>query len=721
MHDAEITERFGEVLIGLLSLSEHYNYKPTILKDHLAGRKQHFLPQHLLRGFGATKAEKTIRVVVYKKGAAPYTTSTEGVAAQRDFYSQPGDGITDTLDDVITAFESSTFNPFLDQARAASTNERLDAESAASAVVHLTVRAAHLRGSFAHLARKMFTRIGEILNEPELLREFVDIDSTSSKSLLSEEIKKALDALPIAALPLKERLIFEKMARFRAREKFDVLMLGFAPALREQLSMLECEIPDIAGRGHTRALQDSLVPAARIDALKRLRWTVLAVELPNHFVLPDCAAIAFTSSGQLQPVAMSSNEEISWVAMPISSNQVLVGYSDQEPPILPELNQYFAKCSLEFFVSSTLQSGLGVLAEHVGEALEVVTHDVLEDSFSKAYPEQLDPAVDAVAVNVRIVPLDTEADHGEMTAIHESIRQIFLQQCGASEASRLESIVITNDVAREVALLRGRALSPYEAAATIPGALELLPGTAHPALRLILPEPVARLLLAADLRLKRSATLLIKHLLGRVSYLDCWFGDIVPMAEGHAFTVRQHIFLDLTQRFASHYYGSVKAGQLASESDLDDGEPWFLHAVTVAISTLEVARQNFLSHANADQLIADVVPSLDLLLCTLASYCGQRPLGTGNRQLLQNSPTCENIVQAGLWDWMNLFGQDLHRHCQSLGSKSSSVEQVLAISEHVERVLWQFGIFLSDTEDGRVWIDACDEERLRVFKQVLKS
>ena len=687
----------------------------------MAGRKQHYLPQHLLRGFETSKAGKKIQVVVYKKGTPPYTTSTEGVAAQRDFYSQPGDGVIDTLDDMITAFESSTFNPFLDQARTVLPSERLDAESAASAVVHLAVRAAHLRGSFAHLAQKMFTKFGGILNDPELVREFMDIDSKGSKSLLSEEIQKAFEALPIADLPLKERVIFEKMARFRVREKFDAQMLESAPVLLEQLSMLEGALPEMAGRSHTQALQKSLAPAARIDALKRLHWKVLAVEPPDHFVLPDCAAVASNASGQIQPVLMSSNEEIAWVAMPISAKQVLVGYADQEPPMLSDLNEHFAKCSLDFFVSSTLHSDVEVLAALIGEALEVVTHDLMKDSFATARPRRGESATEFNAFNVRIVSVGIELDADKRTAIDQSIRQIFAQQCGAREAGRLESIVVTKDVAWEVARLYGRALSPYETAVTMPGTVERLPDTVPPALRLILPEQIGQLLLAADMRLKRSATLLVKHLLGRVSYLDYWLGDIVPMAEGCVFTQRQRISLELTPRFASHYHGSVKAAPVAHESDLDDGEPLSAHAVTVALAALAAARQQFMSHKNADALLADVVPALDMLLGTLAGYCGQRPHGAANRQLSQASPTCEHLVRAGLWDWVSLFRQDLHRHYQSLASESSSVDQMLTLSEHVERVLWQFGIFLSDIEDGRMWIDACDDERLRMVKQVLNS
>lgn len=687
----------------------------------MAGRKQHYLPQHLLRGFEASKTGKKAQVAVYKREAPPYTTSTEGVAAQRDFYSPPGDGVADTLDDVITAFEASTFNPFLDQARTALSGALLDAESAASAVVHLTVRAAHLRGSFAFFARKMIARFGEVVGDPELVREFVDIDSASPASRLSEEIKSAFEAIPTATLPLKARGIFEKMVRLRVREKFDSQMLETASMLREQLSRLEEALPDMAERGHTSALQNSLVPPARIEGLKRLHWKVLAIEPPEHFVLPDCAAVAFTSSGQLQPVAMSSSEEIIWVAMPISAQRVMVGYAGQDPPRLVDLNEQFAKCSLEFLVSSVLNSNVERLSEHIGEALETVTHKLLEESFAAKHPKCEESATDSHTFNIRIVLLGVELNGERRMAIDQSIRQIFTQQCGSREAARLESIVVTNDVAGEVSRLYGRALTPYETSTMMAGTVERIPNADSSALRVFLPEQIVQFLLAPDDRLKRVANLLVKQLLGRLSYLAYWFGDIVPMTEGHVFNRRQLYSLELVQRFASHYHGSIKAAEVAHDSDKKDAEPLCAHAVTVAMAALEAARQAFLIQKNADALLADAALALDMLLGTIAGYCGQRAHNMENVLLLQSSPTCEHIRQAGLWDWTKLFERDLNRHYCSLASGACSVDQMLVLAENVERVLWQFGIFLSDTEDGRIWVDVSGDEQLKMVKQILSS
>ena len=527
--------------------------------------------------------------------------------------------------------------------------------------------------------------------------------------------------MPTAALTLKARGILEKMVRFRVREKFDSQMLETAPILQEQLSKLEEALPDMAGRGHTSALQNSLVPPARIEGLKRLHWKVLAIESPGHFVLPDCAAVAFTSSGQLQPVAMSSSEETIWVAMPISAQQIVVGYAGQDPPRLVDLNEQFAKCSLEFLVSSVLNSDVEKLAEHIGEALETVTHNLLEESFAAKHPKCEESATDSNTFNIRIVLLGVELNAEKRTAIDQSIRQIFTQQCGPREAARLESIVVTSDVAGEVERLYGRGLTPYETSTIMAGTVERIPGADSPALRLILPEKIVQFLLAPDDRLKRLANSLIKQLLGRVSYLDYWFGDIIPMAEGHVFTRRQLYSLELTQRFSSHYHGSIKAAQVAHDSDQKDAEPLCAHAVNVAMAALEAARQQFMIQKNADALLTDVAPALDMLLGTIAGYCGQRTHNIEDRRLLQSSPTCEHISQAGLWDWAKLFERDLSRHSRSLASGACSVDQMLVLAENVERVLWQFGIFLSDSEDGRIWVDVNDDEQLKMVRQILSS
>jgi hypothetical protein len=62
------------------------------------------------------------------------------------------------------------------------------------------------------------------------------------------------------------------------------------------------------------------------------------------------------------------------------------------------------------------------------------------------------------------------------------------------------------------------------------------------------------------------------------------------------------------------------------------------------------------------------------------------------------------LAEVGLRDWLAVFDTDLSELWSRCG-KWSSFQEFLALNGHVERVLWQFGLFLSKAESGqiRVW------------------
>ena len=54
----------------------------------MSGRKQHFIPQSLLRGFGRVSKGTKIQVIVYTYERDIFTAATDGIAAEREFYSE---------------------------------------------------------------------------------------------------------------------------------------------------------------------------------------------------------------------------------------------------------------------------------------------------------------------------------------------------------------------------------------------------------------------------------------------------------------------------------------------------------------------------------------------------------------------------------------------------------------------------------------------------------
>ena len=73
----------------------------------MSGRKQHFIPQSLLKGFGRAGKGAKIQVVVYSHDRGIFPAATDGVAAEREFYSKLAvESEADTRDDKITAYET---------------------------------------------------------------------------------------------------------------------------------------------------------------------------------------------------------------------------------------------------------------------------------------------------------------------------------------------------------------------------------------------------------------------------------------------------------------------------------------------------------------------------------------------------------------------------------------------------------------------------------------
>lgn len=685
----------------------------------MAGRKQHYIPQCLLKGFEASRSGKKSQVIVYKRNAEPYKAAIDGVAAERDFYSEPGNGNSDTLDDVITAFEKDQFSPFLTELRAAGSGP-INSEHAAKAVVHLSVRAAHLRGSFARLAQRLATRFQSLLDDTDQTRHYFGIDSVRTDSMLTREIEGTFEALGAAGVPIEERTRLERIVRFRLREKFDDVLLTESPKIRQLLAWLQKDFPELVDRAHSRALSRVLIPTQRIEALMRLRWHLVCIHEPNHFLLSDCAAISRDTSGKTQPYVMSSDKEVSLVILPISSKKVLVGSICDEVPLnLSNLNEEFARCSIEFFVSSKSGENLKKLGTLIGTTTAATIESLVEEDTPpiKATASITEQEQLVTLAEVKIV---VHANIGSGDKLAGLIRRLFASEYTSKQIACIESIVVTDEIVMEVSRIRGCGLPAYEAQHVALGAVEVLPDTCPIRLRVLIPAQVARLLLlGADTPERATATYLVRHLAGRAIYVGRWVSEYAPLIKVHPFPAQERIAVDLIPRFYSHYAGAFDAGLDIGALDIHAGNKVAAEAIERAINTLNTAARLFASHGNADSLLAQAIPALDALLGAAASYCG---LHLSNKtELSTSSEVAVALKGSGLWDWLQLFESDLRRHSEAENKASASLDDVLILVTHVERILWQFGIFLSETSAGQLWVEVCDEQRLKALRATLSA
>ena len=70
----------------------------------MAGRRQHIIPQFLLRDFAAKVQGEEVSCWVYRRGKAPFCANIRKVAVEGDFYGNPNNS-ANSADDAMTSQE----------------------------------------------------------------------------------------------------------------------------------------------------------------------------------------------------------------------------------------------------------------------------------------------------------------------------------------------------------------------------------------------------------------------------------------------------------------------------------------------------------------------------------------------------------------------------------------------------------------------------------------
>jgi hypothetical protein len=155
----------------------------------MSGRKQHYIPQVLLRGFSANPDAKAPTIFVYSRDRGFYRTNTKDTAAEREFYSAVNPGSV-TLDDDITAYEN-ILSGQLGVLKASGVN-LVDGTLAASVIVHLAIRNDHTRKAFTQTAGQLISGLRDMLTDLPTVRDLVGVDKPTRNSKIKQEIRKEL-------------------------------------------------------------------------------------------------------------------------------------------------------------------------------------------------------------------------------------------------------------------------------------------------------------------------------------------------------------------------------------------------------------------------------------------------------------------------------------------------------------------------------------------------
>lgn len=329
----------------------------------MSGRKQHFIPQSLLKGFARHGAGRKPQVVVYSHNRPSFVAATDGIGAQRSFYSEMDvEGRVETLDDRITKHETPLAEVLRDL-RSKTDLEAVEGEQAAALVTHLVVRNDHFRKVAVAAGSTMFSSFERTMSDQAMAASLFGIDGAKPGKFLSEALRKMwFEHEPLLRAAGFTEEAFGQLAFQTAKRNFSSLHSQMLEPMRNAFSDVSSKVSGIAADSQIRALEQDLTPEKWIEKLRPYQWHVREIE--KGCILPDCVAICIGSKGDSYPLMFSEDDPREFVVMPIAANKVLAGAAKDDR--LPDnLNLALSRCSWDFFVADRGCEDLEMLRGHI--------------------------------------------------------------------------------------------------------------------------------------------------------------------------------------------------------------------------------------------------------------------------------------------------------------------------------------------------------------------
>ncbi len=684
----------------------------------MSGRKQHYIPQCLLRGFEASRSGKGPQVVVLRRGRDPYVSLIEDVTAQRNFYSEMSEDGRKTLDDHITEYENR-LGPMLAALRASESGAAVDPLLAAEVVAHLTVRAAFLRGVFSLGVEELISNTSAFFADGEAVRLQLGIDTGEPNAILNEEIDKLLNQFAVQLPSLAAHSLLKRMALFGLRESFTQNYDEHAERVASLLRSVGDALPKIVRGGHTKVLTESVVPDSRVDALKGLHWSVIRIRPDSHLLLPDCVALSGVNGGATYvPYLLHSDDELETILLPLSSSELLVGSRAAVAPEVhvADVNAAAINCAFDFVVSSK-RGALCDFADLLGESSKATVLSMVRESAAGVFvsrnrppePEaRISPAVETHASHSYIVSFLNCADQAAAEQIAGVVRVVVDAMGHRMPVCRIESITFSSDYERALSDL-DRGFETSAPLASTPIAYGVGVAMAPMVIRdgkirccIVMRSWLGDALLNADDEAShRIAVHTLASIVARAAYIDMVDTALPGLLLSQLEDALDAFFVRHVDSVASAYF----AARATADIEPDVGDSYgdlFRNALVLAGKTIPSARLAYRTHGDLDAFLRTALPLLSDVLTHAATAIGHfDALGL---LIHDDEDTKLLLVEDGLLGWVDVYRRDLEVIFERLG-KWRAARELLSLIVHLERLLWRFGVFPWKTEEGRIHIE----------------
>lgn len=659
----------------------------------MAGKRQHYVPRLLQRGFLADPTQEAERTWLHRRDAKARLVGIRDIGVEDWFYSRGSSDGNPTLDDAITDYERD-LSQRVRVLREAPLGSPIDQHSTAETVVHLVFRTAHLRGVMSAGMTGVLREIEALFTDTARLGSLMGLDGPEMAEVITDAIRSAAADLVPSGIPsaFSERLLL-MMTREQAHQLAARAMTVFAPHFPELFGSLAGKVRD----AHNSVVAKPLEDHGWVKALTAFDWRI---EAGVDLILPDAVALAGTREGAMAPLLFTTVTDADVVAMPVASDRMLVGRRGAAPVDLGRFNTAAAAASEAFFIAARSfdEEGLSsLIGTRVSEDLSATIAEAMREAEATRplSGANIPAAVPHALIERNFGYKVTLADCGDAVLAKELADVI---QAVVSALSRdlplqdLDGITIAADYAAALAQLdRGDPDAPLVES----GALGYGIGVAKPVTvirdghrkeHLVVAASLAEMWIAPEGEVRADGLHILIKMLAGIAHTTRYSAALATGFDPDPMARELHLAVAAAP---SGFWSARRAAFVAP----DYGEFYadlVLESLDYAEQQVTIERERMADQSDVRRAFSRAYECAAAVIVHAADWLGHRD-GLAEDQPFAGADLPERLKSRGLDLWIELFGRDLAACYGPEGTLEISA--LTTLSRHVERLFWSLGLY----------------------------
>lgn len=335
----------------------------------MSGKRQHFIPQFLQRGFSSHKSNESYFTWVYRKDGALFNTNIINAGVEKEFYSIPG---SKNADDIITNAEQE-LSIFIERLRRNAPTLVKD-PLAPKLIAHLEARSRHIRRSLISISNQFISMFLDFMDDEDAFMEYLKEHFRNNPNELKRAFINAFNESGISANLAEGLLNSIDISDPEFVETFRPMISDFTSNFRSILpSMLE----NAAKGGHIEALEASPYPEPRVEKYTDFSYKCVKTAIP--LILGDFMTLFKIEERKGYKTFLDKDDIATDVILPIDTNTMLIGSKGTNTVGAEKLREATARCSLEHFIASEKSDRNIELQNLIGsEAIPISKADIKE-------------------------------------------------------------------------------------------------------------------------------------------------------------------------------------------------------------------------------------------------------------------------------------------------------------------------------------------------------